>query len=57
MSNFNSTLVRLKDTAGLITVETDAPYFNSTLVRLKERVADHLPLSLTFQFHIGTIKR
>ena len=54
--NFNSTLVRLKELVWQ-QGEPDTKYFNSTLVRLKGLLTCRSNPCLTFQFHIGTIKR
>ena len=52
---FNSTMVRLKDNSKLVSFIVRVN-FNSTMVRLKEQVEAHWNVSVSFQFHYGTIK-
>ena len=55
LSNFNSTMVRLKATDADVTIAAVAD-FNSTMVRLKARAEPPSGGAARFQFHYGTIK-
>ena len=55
LSNFNSTIVRLKD--GNFANPQDQMFnFNSTIVRLKVPIAGEIDPSTIFQFYDSTIK-
>ena len=54
-SNFNSTMVRLKEFAEEI-LSAYKEDFNSTMVRLKDLEKRSNPFANPFQFHYGTIK-
>ena len=56
LSNFNSTMVRLKESCIASPVMPPC-YFNSTMVRLKVSLRHCEYNYYKFQFHYGTIKR